>query len=74
MPEGLKISPSLTMLDSRGRDSYSLNFGFYATLAQLIEHSIRNRKVSSLSLESGSIFRNKTGVVYKQRPFYFNRR
>lgn len=27
-----------------------------ATLAQLIEHSIRNRKVSSLSLEGGSIF------------------
>jgi hypothetical protein len=34
-----------------------------ATLAQLIEHSIRNRKVSSLSLEGGSI-------IFKSRVIY----
>ena len=58
------------MLDSIGVDSYSLNFGFYATLAQLIEHSIRNRKVSSLSLESGSIINDENKKASNLMPFF----
>jgi hypothetical protein len=46
------------MLDNRIVRNYILNFGFSkrsATLAQLVEHSIRNRKVIGSSPMGGSI-------------------
>ena len=59
----------MTFLDTREVEKvyFLIRQVINATLAQLIEHSIRNRKVSSLNLEGGSIINVVSSIYYENK-------